>query len=255
MGQTGQIRIGTSGFSYKEWLGGFYPDKLPGAKMLAYYAERMPTVEINYTFRAMPKREMLEKWAAQTPENFRFALKAPQRITHFARLRGADEVVEHFIDTASALGQRLGPVLFQLPPGFRRDIPLLRTFIRLIAGRMRAAFEFRDPSWFEGDELAATLRESGISLCIAESERITAPILRTAPYVYLRLRNEAYDDAALAAWAERIAEFAQEGAEVFVYFKHEDSAPALALRLRELIGQRAADAPAKAHGRANRKQP
>src|SRR5579863_2145317 len=111
-----QVRIGASGFSYKEWLGNFYPPKLPGPKMLAHYAQRLPTVEINYTFRAMPRREMLEKWAVQTPEHFRFALKAPQRITHFAKLKGADDIVAHFADVASAMGGRLGPSLFQLPP-------------------------------------------------------------------------------------------------------------------------------------------
>src|ERR1700758_379257 len=123
-----QVRIGASGFSYKEWLGRFYPPKLPGTKMLTYYAERLPTVEINYTFRAMPRRSMLEGWAAKTPANFRFALKAPQRITHFARLRGIQENLDYFIETASALGEKLGPILFQLPPDLVRDDALLTDF-------------------------------------------------------------------------------------------------------------------------------
>src|SRR5271167_641560 len=144
-----KILIGTSGFSYKEWLGGFYPEKLPGAKMLEYYAERMPTVEINYTFRAMPKRAMLEGWAAKTPASFRFALKAPQRITHFARLRGVKENLDYFIETAGALGERLGPVLFQLPPDFACDAGLLADFLAQIDGRVRGAFEFRNRSWFD----------------------------------------------------------------------------------------------------------
>lgn len=228
------IRIGTSGFSYKEWLGGFYPPKLAGPKMLAYYAERMPTVEINYTFRAMPRRTMLEGWRAQTPENFRFALKAPQRITHWARLKNVEEPMAHFIETAGALGDRLGPVLFQLPPGFKCDLGLLRDFAAPLAGRVRAAFEFRDSSWF-GDGLLQTLRDAGAALCIAESDKLASPIERTAQFVYLRLRKEAYDLPALREWARRITGFANDGAEVLVYLKHEQSAPELAQRLTELV--------------------
>ncbi len=228
------IRIGTSGFSYKEWLGGFYPPKLAGPKMLAYYAERMPTVEINYTFRAMPRRAMLEGWRAQTPENFRFALKAPQRITHWARLKNVEEPMAHFIETAGALGDRLGPVLFQLPPGFKCDLGLLRDFAAPLAGRVCAAFEFRDSSWF-GDGLLQTLRDAGAALCIAESDKLASPIERTAQFVYLRLRKEAYDLPALREWARRITGFANDGAEVLVYLKHEQSAPELAQRLTELV--------------------
>ena len=143
------ILIGTSGFSYKEWLGGFYPEKLPGAKMLEYYAERMPTVEINYTFRAMPKSAMLEGWAARTPANFRFALKAPQRITHFAKLRDVKETTDTFIERASVMGERLAPALFQLPPDLKLDLPLLKDFLAILKGRIRAAFEFRNKSWFD----------------------------------------------------------------------------------------------------------
>lgn len=228
------IRIGTSGFSYKEWLGGFYPPKLAGPRMLAYYAERMPTVEINYTFRAMPRRAMLEGWRAQTPENFRFALKAPQRITHWARLKNVEEPMAHFIETVGALGDRLGPVLFQLPPGFKCDLGLLRDFAAPLAGRVRAAFEFRDSSWF-GDGLLQTLRDAGAALCIAESDKLASPIERTAQFVYLRLRKEAYDLPALREWARRITGFANDGAEVLVYLKHEQSAPELAQRLTELV--------------------
>lgn len=228
------IRIGTSGFSYKQWVGGFYPDKLAGAKMLAYYAERMPTVEINYTFRAMPRREMLEKWATQTPAHFRFALKAPQRITHFAKLRGVDDTVAHFADVAAAMGERLGPSLFQLPPDFKCDVALLRDFLALLKGKLRAAFEFRNHSWFD-DSVMNTLREGGAALCIAETEKISTPIERTAPFVYLRLRNENYDAAGLATWAERITSMAPEAREIYVYFKHEDHAPDLAIKLREML--------------------
>lgn len=228
------IRIGTSGFSYKQWLGGFYPARLAGARMLAYYAERLPTVEINYTFRAMPKREMLEKWAAQTPAHFRFALKAPQRITHFAKLRAVDDTVAHFAQVASALEDRLAPALFQLPPGFKCDLAVLTDFLALLRGRMRAAFEFRDRSWFDARVLQA-LRDGGAALCIAESEKISAPVERTAPFVYLRLRNEDYDDAALRTWAERIAQMADQSDEIYVFFKHEDHAPDLAMKLRGML--------------------
>jgi uncharacterized protein YecE (DUF72 family) len=228
------IRIGTSGFSYKEWLGGFYPEKLAGPKMLAHYAARLPTVEINYTFRAMPRREMLEKWATQTPEHFRFALKAPQRITHFARLRGVDDTVAHFAEVASAMGERLGPSLFQLPPGFKCDVALLRDFLATLKGKLRAAFEFRDKSWFD-DSVMRTLADGGAALCIAESEKISSPVERTAPFVYLRLRNEDYDDAGLAAWAKRLSAMAAEADEIYLYFKHEDHAPDLAMRLRAML--------------------
>jgi len=229
-----QIRIGTSGFSYKEWLGGFYPAKLPGAKMLEHYATRLATVEINYTFRAMPKRTMLEKWAAQTPAHFRFALKAPQRITHFARLRGVEDPTRHFADVASALDERLGPALFQLPPDFKRDLPLLTDFLALLRHTLRAAFEFRNKSWFDDSTLQA-LRDGGAALCINETEKIQSPIERTAPYVYLRLRNEDYDDQGLKTWAERISKLADGADEIYVYFKHEERAPELALRLRAML--------------------
>jgi uncharacterized protein YecE (DUF72 family) len=228
------IRIGTSGFSYKEWLGGFYPEKLAGPKMLAHYAQRLPTVEINYTFRAMPRREILEKWAVQTPENFRFALKAPQRITHFAKLKGADDIVAHFADVASAMGEHLGPSLFQLPPSLKRDDALLRDFLALLKGKLRPAFEFRDKSWFD-DAVLQILRDGGAALCIAESENISSPIEQTAPFVYLRLRNEEYDQAALAQWADRLTTIAARSEEIYVFFKHETSAPDRAFKLREML--------------------
>ena len=228
------IRIGTSGFSYKEWLGGFYPEKLAGPKMLAHYAQRLATVEINYTFRAMPKREMLEKWAAQTPEHFRFALKAPQRITHFAKLKEVDNIVAHFAEVASSMGARLGPSLFQLPPNFPRDVPLLRDFLAMLHGRLRPAFEFRDKSWFD-DSVLQTLRVAGAALCIAESETIASPVERTAPFVYLRLRNEEYTPAEMKRWADRIEAMADQSDEIYIYFKHEVSAPDRAFRLRKML--------------------
>ena len=232
MAAKADILIGTSGFSYKEWLGGFYPEKLPGAKMLEYYAERMPTVEINYTFRAMPKSAMLEGWAARTPANFRFALKAPQRITHFAKLRDVKETTDTFIERASVMRERLAPALFQLPPDLKLDLPLLRDFLAILKGRIRAAFEFRNKSWFD-DSVITALADNGAALCIAETEKLASPLERTAPYVYVRLRKETYDDAGLDVWVKNLDRLAANGAgEIFVYFKHETSAPDLASRLR-----------------------
>ncbi len=230
------VRVGASGFSYKEWLGNFYPSRLAGSKMLAYYAERLPTVEINYTFRAMPRRAMLERWAEQAPAHFRFALKAPQRITHFARLRNAEDTTGFFAETAGALGERLGPALFQLPPDFERDVPRLRDFLAMLGGRMRAAFEFRHRSWFNDHSALQTLADHGAALCIAESDRMASPVERTAPFIYVRLRKETYDDGELATWAMRLKQLGAGADELYVFFKHETGAPALAARLRAMLG-------------------
>jgi uncharacterized protein YecE (DUF72 family) len=231
------VRIGTSGFSYKEWVGSFYPARTPGNKMLAYYAEHMPTVEINYTFRAMPRRTMLEGWARETPPSFRFALKAPQRITHLARLRNTQGDLDYFISNAEVLGERLGPTLFQLPPGFKRDLELLRDFLAQLRGRLTAAFEFRNASWFD-DSVYAALSEASSALCIAESDKMSSPIVRTAPHVYFRLRKETYDEGELAAWADRIAGWEREGVDAYVYLKHAVAAPGLAATLRDLLDRR-----------------
>ena len=228
------IRAGASGFSYKEWLGQFYPAKLPGLKMLPFYAERLPTVEINYTFRAMPRRAMLEGWAAKTPAHFRFALKAPQRITHFARLRGVSENLNYFIETVGVLGDRLGPILFQLPPDLGRDDELLKDFIAQIGGRVRAAFEFRNRSWFD-DKVFELLRDGRAALCIAESDTLSSPLVRTAEQVYLRLRKIDYNDASLIEWSEKIRGLAEGASEVYIYFKHEAAAPELARKMLDLL--------------------
>lgn len=233
------LRIGTSGFSYREWLGAFYPARLPGKEMLAYYAARLPTVEINYTFRAMPKPAMFEGWAAAAPASFRFALKAPERITHRARLAGTGEAIDRFVSVARVLGERLGPVLFQLPPDFKIDLACLRDFLAQLDGRLRAAFEFRNRSWFS-DTAFQTLRDFGAALCVAESDKLVTPVERTAHFVYVRLRKESYDEAELARWAERLAELAGAGNEVYVYLKHELRAPALAETLTRLAAERGA---------------
>ncbi len=229
-----EIRIGASGFSYKEWLGHFYPAKLSGAKMLAYYAERLPAVEINYTFRRMPKASTFEGWTQKTPPNFRFALKASQRITHFDRLRGTQSALDYFIEVAGALRDRLGPVLFQLPPDLPRDDELLTDFLDEIGGRVRATFEFRNRSWFN-DRVLEILRTKRAALCIAESEKLASPVECTAPFAYLRLRNETYDDAGLELWASRIRGLAEQAQEIYVFFKHESAAPDLANRLAAML--------------------
>ena len=229
------VLIGTSGFSYKEWCGSFYPAKIAGPKMLAFYAQRFPAVEINYTFRAMPRKQMLEKWCGETPGNFRFSLKASQRITHIAKLKNVENEVNYFIETAQVLGERLGPTLVQLPPGFKKDLAALRDFLALLNGRMKAAFEFRNKSWLD-DETFSVLREAGYALCIAESDKLAAPVIPTAPYTYLRLRKENYTDEELAAWGERIRALAGECPEVYVFLKHATGAPALVEKLTAMVG-------------------
>ena len=225
--------VGTSGYSYAPWKGPFYPEKLPAAKMLGYYAGQLPTVEINNTFYRMPRPEMLAKWAEEVPPSFRFALKAPQRITHHQKLVGSDDPVRQLHETAAVLGDKLGPVLFQLPPFFKQDLPRLQAFLALlgqVAPGMRATFEFRHASWFE-PEVYAALAGAGAALCIADDEKLATPLEATAPFGYLRLRRQDYSEGDVAAWAEKIA--GQRWSETYVFFKHEDEGkgPALARQL------------------------
>jgi uncharacterized protein YecE (DUF72 family) len=214
------VHVGTSGYNYQAWRGSFYPEDLSAKKMLSYYAERFDTVEINYSFYRKPTAKILEGWAAQVPERFRFALKAWQRITHQKRLRDCAELVESFAEAARTLGPRLAPILYQLPPNLKLDLPLLRDFLHQLPRDLRAAFEFRHESWF-CDETAAALRDAGAALCIAESDELLTPAVRTAEFGYLRLRRLDYDAAALSKWAGLVRTYP---ADVFVYFKHEDSA-------------------------------
>jgi len=222
-----RVLAGTSGFSYKEWKGSFYPEDLPAEDMLAYYSARLPAVEINNTFYRMPKPSMLEGWAAQVPAEFRFILKASQRITHRKRLKEAGDEVAYFFQTASTLGERLGPTLFQLPPNLKKDLPRLESFLTVLPEGARVAFEFRHASWFEED-VFSVLRTHGSALCVAEDEELATPVVATAPWGYLRLRRQDYDDAAVAGWAEKVR--AQPWSEAYVFFKHEDagSGPKLA---------------------------
>ena len=235
------ILVGTSGWSYTPWRGVFYPEKLAPARMLAFYAERLPTVEVNNTFYRMPKPEQLEKWAAETPPHFRFAPKAPQLITHRQRLVDSADSTAYFLKTIQAFGERLGPILFQLPPFLRADVARLRAFLtdlRTNAPDVRVAFEFRHQSWFT-DETEACLREANAALCIADTDDETDPFWSTARYGYLRLRKTDYDEAALASWAARLRAPERAWDAAFVYFKHEDAGrgPQLAARLRTLLGE------------------
>ena len=215
-----RIRTGTSGYSYKEWKGSFYPEKLAATKMLGYYAERLPTVEINNTFYRMPKKETVEAWASQVPDNFRFVLKATQRITHKKRLKDAGDELEYVTRTARELGEKRGPMLFQLPPYLKKDLDRLRAFLDILPDDWRAAFEFRHESWRD-DDVHTALRDKGQCLVISDTDKADAPaVVATAPFGYFRLRREAYDEERLAAWAEQIK--AQAWDEVFVFFKHED---------------------------------
>jgi uncharacterized protein YecE (DUF72 family) len=229
-----RVLAGTSGFSYREWKGSFYPEDLPAEAMLRHYAERLPAVEINNTFYRMPKPALLEGWATQVPEAFRFVLKASQRITHHKRLKDAGEEVAYFFRVASTLGERLGPALFQLPPNLKKDLPRLEAFLGTIPEGRRSAFEFRHASWFEEDVFGA-LRSRGAALCIAEDEDLATPLVATADWGYLRLRRQDYTEADVAAWAERVR--GQKWSEAYVFFKHEDagSGPKLAARLQGLF--------------------
>jgi uncharacterized protein YecE (DUF72 family) len=243
-----RLFAGASGFAYKPWKGPFYPVDLPDAEMLAYYAARLPAVEINNTFYRLPKTKLLEDWASQTPDSFRFALKASRRITHMHRLKDVGELVQYLFETAGALGTKLGPFLFQLPPHLKKDLDRLRAFLELVPAERRVALEFRNASWFEDDVFEA-LRAHDAALCVAETEPddkeggdAPVPLVATASWGYLRLRRENYSDADLEAWAGRIR--SQNWSEAYVFFKHEDdgTAPTFALRLMQVIGAQAAPA-------------
>jgi len=226
-----KLFAGASGYSFKEWKGNFYPDKIKPEDMLAFYGERLPTVEINNTFYRMPKTEVLDTWAKTTPETFKFAIKASRRITHFARLKAeeAAENVAFLYKQLATLGDKRGPVLFQLPPFLKKDLPRLAAFLKLLPDDHRAAFEFRNDSWFD-DEVYAMLKGAGASLCFSEREDGSAPALvETAPWGYVRLRLENYSDADLQQWAARLGKTGWKN--VYVYFMHEPTAPAYAQTL------------------------
>ena len=226
-----RMLAGASGYSYKEWKGNFYPEGIRPDAMLAWYAERLPTVEINNTFYRMPKTSVLESWAQSTPEGFRFAIKASRRITHMARLKAesAADAVGFLYRNLVALGAKRGPVLFQLPPFLKKDLPRLSEFLRLLPEGHGAAFEFRNDSWFS-DDVYDLLKGAGAVLCLSEREdNAPPPLVQTAPWGYVRLRLEAYSDRDLEQWAARLAATAWR--EAYVYFMHEPTAPAYARTL------------------------
>jgi uncharacterized protein YecE (DUF72 family) len=226
--------IGTSGFQYPEWRGTFYPEKFPTAKMLPYYAERFSTSEINYTFYRIPNSKTIEGWDQATPEHFKFGLKAPQKVTHIAKLRDCSELLDVFQRVVSGLGAKLGPVLFQLPPSFKKEGGLLKDFLGSLPTGIRAAFEFRHKSWFD-DEVFSSLEKHNAALCIAESADLVAPNLVTADFGYLRLRREDYQKTDIARWADFIRAQRERWSHAFVYFKHEESGigPQLATQMVE----------------------
>jgi uncharacterized protein YecE (DUF72 family) len=213
--------VGTSGYNYPEWKGSFYPEKMPAAKMLPYYAARFTTVEINYTFYRMPNEKIVAGWAEQVPPGFKFTLKAPKRITHDKRLKDVADLTRGFCDVASTLGDRLGALLFQLPPQFKKNLEVFDAFLDTLPPKVTAAFEFRHDSWLD-DSVYERLRARNLALCLADTAERPAPIVATADYGYLRLRDEGYQPADIARWAEVVKQHAGAWRETYVYFKHED---------------------------------
>ena len=230
------LYVGTSGYAYKEWKGTFYPKNLPAQQMLRFYGERFRAVEINRTFYGVPKASVLEGWAKAVGPDFKFVLKAPKQITHMKGLSGAGDLVPHFLEVAKALSERLGPLLFQLPPTAKKDVPGLGAFLGSLPTDRRAAFEFRHASWFD-DEVYGLLRDHRAALCVAEAEGdLEVPFVATADWGYLRLRRPEYGDAELEAWVKQMRE--RGWGDAFVFFRHEDEGkgPQMAKRFLELAG-------------------
>lgn len=239
------MHLGTSGFAYEPWKGPFYPHDLPAKRMLSFYSTRFDSVELNYTFRREPSEKAVIAWREETPPAFVFSLKAPQRITHMARLRPRNDAVPSFLARARLLGEKLGPILFQLPPTLPADLRLLESFLEVLPSGLRYAFEFRDPSWADAKPLLAA---RGVAWCVAETEE--APFvgdrLHGGPFAYLRLRKMGYTEEESRAWARRISSALAEGADVYCYIKHEESAAGvdIAERLGRHVAELGADHPA-----------
>jgi uncharacterized protein YecE (DUF72 family) len=228
------LYVGTSGYSYKEWKGTFYPKDLPARHMLHFYGTRFRTVEINSTFNGTPKASVVEAWAEAVRGDFKFAIKAPRQITHLKRLKDADDLVANLLEAVARLSRRQGPVLFQLPPTSKKDVPRLRAFLALLPKRRSAALEFRHPSWFD-DEVFGLLRDHRAALCVADAEGdLEVPFEATADWGYVRLRRPDYSDAELKKWIKRIQK--QDWRSAFVYFRHEGEGkgPRMAQRFMEL---------------------
>ncbi|MEZ4312544.1 MAG: DUF72 domain-containing protein [Polyangiaceae bacterium] len=234
-----KLWIGTSGFSYPEWKGSFYPEDLPAKKMFGFYAGRFSTVEINATFYRMPTDKLIDGWVAAAPEGFRYTLKAPKTITYIKQLKECEQPVSFFLGRAERLGAHRAALLFHCPPYLKKDVPLLVEFLKMIPREMRAAFEFRSSTWHD-DGVYTALADAGAALCISDSEKLTTPLVATTDWGYLRLRDEGYSRDDLARWHAQIT--AQKWREAFVYFKHEDAGKGavLAGQLGEIVA--AADA-------------
>ena len=216
-----KILAGTSGYAFKEWKGNFYPTELKDDGFLGYYATKFPTVEINNTFYRLPKENVLMEWAAQVPQNFTFALKASQRITHHARLKEeAADTVDFLLRNTAKLGDRLGPILFQLPPNLKKDVNRFRGFLGLLPSDRRYVFEFRHDSWFD-DEVYDAMRERDIAMCIAEQDDFKCPVVCTATWGYLRLHKLDYQANELIDWAKCVT--SQQWNDAYVFFKHDET--------------------------------
>ena len=229
------LHVGTSGWSYKQWKGSFYPADLPADDMLRHYATRLPAVEINNSFYRIPKEKVLLEWAEQVPPTFRFVLKASRRITHINRLSDADDSLAYFLRTVNCLGERMGPTLFQCPPSLRRNTELLRDFLGRLPRTWRAAMEFRHQSWFD-DEVYEALRGHDVALVAVDEDEDAAPLVPTAGWGYLRLRKTEYGEEELRAWAERVS--AQPWREAYVFLKHDEEStagPDAAVRLAGMV--------------------
>lgn len=218
-----KLWVGTSGFQYPEWKGKFYPEKMPTSKMLAHYATHFSSTEVNYTFRRIPSEKTIVNWSSLTPPQFRFSFKAPQRVTHFAKLRGSREILTIFAQALSPAGEKQGPILFQLPPTFTKEVAVLRDFLVELPMGLRAAFEFRHASWFD-DAVFDALRTANAALCLAENEELATPGVVTADFGYLRLRREDYTAPQIRKWAKFAAKQKSRWSDAFVYFKHEEKA-------------------------------
>ena len=229
-----KLHVGTSGYSYKEWKGNFYPEELPAKEMLSYYSRRLPAVEINNTFYRLPQATMIENWKEQVPDEFRFSIKATQRITHIKRLNNVVEETKYLLDTSGLLGERLGVVLFQLPPNMKKDSGRLKSFLESLPSDIRVAFEFRHETWFD-DETFDLLRKKDRALVVSDTdEKPLSEIIGTAGWGYLRLRRTSYNENDLDDWMKRVKD--QKWKDAFVFFKHEDEGvgPKLAARFLEL---------------------
>jgi len=230
------VRVGTSGYNFPEWKGTFYPAKFPESQMLEYYAQRLATVEVNYTFYRMPNAKTVTGWDAATPAGFTFVLKAPQRITHIARLKDIDDPLRFFLDTARKLGPKLGPLLFQLPPNFKKDVARLGDLLTQFPPDIRCAWEFRHESWFS-DDVYDVLRKANAALCVADTEEGTTPLVSTADFGYVRLRDEGYAKKDLEKWVGTVRDLGQSWRDAFIFFKHEESGigPKLAQQFAALL--------------------